>query len=362
LGLNHVDIGIGLCQKWNLPDVFSEAIRYHHVSANQILALKDKSTYKAIRITALASSMCDFILYGQSARSHSRTVTLAREVFQFDDEQTRNILSEIRTKSETLPDDFRIDATAIPSSDDILAQANELLATMSFSARAEADQIRATKIELETKNKSLQVACERLEKRATFDHLTELYNRAFLDAYLNKHLRQSRRGPHPIGVILCDIDRFKQVNDTYGHQFGDAVLQHVARVLKASVNDDDVVARYGGEEFIITTTNKSLEEISATAEAIRYNVENTSLEHGGIQIKITLSAGVSATDMDQDVDKITADALIAAADKAMYAAKAHGRNRVQAHFGQPADECCAVKGFPNVAMDTPTLPTGARIS
>lgn len=330
LGVDHIEIGLGLCQKWNLPEVFQNAIEHHHESANQLLALKHLASFPAIRVTALASSMCDFILYGQSARSHSRTVTIAREIFDFDDETTRTILTEIRTKSESLPSEYRIDVTALPPMEEILSQANDMLATMSLSAQAETERVRATKAELETKNRSLELACERLEKRATFDHLTELYNRAFLDAYLNKQLRPAHRGQMPVGVILCDIDRFKNINDTYGHQFGDAVLHHVAQVLKASVSEEDVVARYGGEEFVIATTTKTLEEINLTAEQIRANVEQASLEHAGIRLNVTLSAGVSASSVTSPAHgAVTAEALIAAADKAMYAAKGLGRNRVR---------------------------------
>ncbi len=358
MGIDHIEIGMALCQKWNLPEVFCNAIEYHHASANQILALKDFATYPAIRVTALASSMCDFILYGQSARSHSRTITLARDIFDFDDDTTRTILTEIRTKSESLPDEYRIDVRAVPPMEEILTQANDMLATMSLSAQAEAERVRATKVELETKNRSLELACERLEKRATFDHLTELYNRAFLDAYLSKHLRPAHRSQLPVGVILCDIDRFKNVNDTYGHQFGDAVLHHVAQVLKASVSEEDVVARYGGEEFVVATTTKAADEVIETAERIRANVEQASLDHAGIRINITLSAGVSTTDEQPSDALVTAEALIAAADKAMYAAKALGRNRVQTTLtgsrSGPAGP--TAQPIPELDIDLPSMP------
>jgi diguanylate cyclase (GGDEF)-like protein len=127
----------------------------------------------------------------------------------------------------------------------------------------------------------------------------------------------------------------------------------VAQVLKASVGDEDVVARYGGEEFVIATTGKTYAEINQTAERIRTNVEQTSLEHAGVRINVTLSAGVSATSPSTSDPPLTSETLIARADKAMYVAKGLGRNRVQLLPLSTTDSGEEGRPFPELPLGCP---------
>ncbi|HZK43724.1 MAG TPA: diguanylate cyclase [Syntrophomonadaceae bacterium] len=168
---------------------------------------------------------------------------------------------------------------------------------------------------------------QRISSLARTDYLTGLLNRrAFierLEAELNKGIRKAGN----IGLIITDIDNFKLVNDTYGHQAGDQVLQDFAQSLKKSCRGYDFVGRYGGEEFIIAMPEADLEMTALTAERIRKQIEqnDTFLKDFPVRVKVTASFGITA--MEKGAPNTT-DTLISAADNALYLAKRSGRNQV----------------------------------
>lgn len=170
----------------------------------------------------------------------------------------------------------------------------------------------------------LQVALQELAVR---DSLTGLYNRRYLDETLDREVSRARREGNPLSLVMLDIDYFKRVNDTYGHQVGDEVLRTLAATLSADIRAEDVPCRYGGEEFLILLPNMPLETAMMRAEAWRAAVEKLSIAHGNFQLTFTISLGVSAY---PDHGK-TPDELTRCADQALYQAKHDGRNRVSIH-------------------------------
>jgi diguanylate cyclase (GGDEF)-like protein len=161
-----------------------------------------------------------------------------------------------------------------------------------------------------------------VSRQAVTDELTGLANHGRFQALLNAEIEQVRRYHHPIGLIMLDIDDFKAVNDTYGHQQGDAVLRHVASVLRENSRDADSPARYGGEELSLILPHTDLEGAFAIAERIREAVEGLRVARadGGGFLRITASLGVTSSTVG---DK---DMLIADADGALYEAKRRGKN------------------------------------
>jgi diguanylate cyclase (GGDEF)-like protein len=161
-----------------------------------------------------------------------------------------------------------------------------------------------------------------VSRQAVTDELTGLANHGRFQALLNAEIEQVRRYHHPIGLIMLDIDDFKAVNDTYGHQQGDAVLRHVASVLRENSRDADSPARYGGEELSLILPHTDLEGAFAIAERIREAVEGLRVARadGGGFLRITASVGVTSSTVG---DK---DRLIADADGALYEAKRRGKN------------------------------------
>lgn len=161
---------------------------------------------------------------------------------------------------------------------------------------------------------------------AVVDPLTGLYNRRFLDQQMEKTQRQSVRDGATFAVVMIDIDHFKKVNDTYGHEAGDRVLHQFGDWLKNSVRPLDTVCRLGGEEFTILMPNTSRDSAFKVADRIRNEIENQSFCIGEDKapIGITISAGVSSSNADERLP----DEIIAEADAALYSAKLKGRNRV----------------------------------
>jgi diguanylate cyclase (GGDEF)-like protein len=177
--------------------------------------------------------------------------------------------------------------------------------------------------------KQLESANQALQLLATLDSLTQLANRRRFDEYLDHELRRMAREKAPLSLILCDIDFFKGYNDIYGHQAGDNCLQQVARAISQTMKRPaDLVARYGGEEFAVILPNTNAEGAVQIAEKVRSEVNALKITHVDSQADkcLTLSLGVaSIIPRYKSVSAI----LISAADKALYQAKAEGRNTVR---------------------------------
>jgi diguanylate cyclase (GGDEF)-like protein len=166
-----------------------------------------------------------------------------------------------------------------------------------------------------------------IECLSMIDQLTNIPNRRSFDDRLRVEWKHAIREHEPISMMILDLDRFKTVNDTYGHQQGDVVLQTIAGVFfKVLKRPTDFAARWGGEEFVVLMPNTSLEGALDVAENLRHEVEDTLIPNAnGSDIKITLSIGV--TSLQPTVDS-SMDAFFSKADKALYNAKEAGRNKV----------------------------------
>lgn len=172
---------------------------------------------------------------------------------------------------------------------------------------------------------SLALENNRLYEISVLDGLTSLYNRRYLEQRLTKEVSYSKRYRKPLTIFMVDIDFFKQLNDSYGHQAGDLVLRKVSGTLSDALREYDVVARYGGEEFsvILPTTGKA--KGATIAERLRSSVAQTDFKHRDRSIPVTISVGVASFPEDGD----SPESLLASADKALYRAKEAGRNQVQ---------------------------------
>jgi len=178
--------------------------------------------------------------------------------------------------------------------------------------------------DLERARREVEEANRRLEELATTDALTGLCNRRQFMVLLEGEMRRRRRHPAPLAIVMFDVDRFKTINDTYGHGFGDSVLQEVARAMRGGARETDVVARYGGDEFMILMPETTAEEALAAAERVRELVGARSLATAdGAAVRLTVSGGVGAA---VPGEAVTPDDVVRRADEALYAAKSAGRN------------------------------------
>jgi len=173
---------------------------------------------------------------------------------------------------------------------------------------------------VEKRTEELLDSNEKLKHLSITDTLTKLYNRMKLEETLNEQLRLANRYKTPFGVIIIDIDYFKEVNDTYGHQAGDQVLFEIANILQAKTRETDIVGRWGGEEFLIVSPKTDLKGLTQLAKTLRSSIEEYEFK---IVKRKTASFGVTQYKLDENID-----AMIDRADDALYKAKKAGRNKV----------------------------------
>jgi diguanylate cyclase (GGDEF)-like protein len=183
----------------------------------------------------------------------------------------------------------------------------------------------AANAELSAKKEELSEANDKLLRISLTDGLTDIDNRRCLEDRLHEMWQHSLRLHEPIALIMCDIDKFKSVNDNFGHQAGDSVLKEVAQLLKGEAREIDRVGRYGGEEFLLILPGTVLDAAVTFAERLREKVDRHTFTYSGGTLTRTISCGVAAAPHPRVNDQ---EALLRAADDALYVAKETGRNRV----------------------------------
>lgn len=177
---------------------------------------------------------------------------------------------------------------------------------------------------LSTRVATLEKELEKAKKESKEDFLTKLYNKRALDEYLEIKEGEFKRYERNYSVVMFDLDKFKDVNDTYGHDAGDAILRAFANILKKDCRNVDVVGRFGGEEFMALLSETDLSGAVAFAQKVREDVQKARFMYRGKRIKVTLSAGVA-----ERKAHVSAKAAIGSADEYLYIAKKEGRNRVE---------------------------------
>ena len=181
-------------------------------------------------------------------------------------------------------------------------------------------------LKVKYRTKELEESKEKLKRMALHDPLTDLYNRRYFDTIIEELISLSIRNKEPLCLILLDIDHFKKINDSYGHDVGDMVLKKLAKELLAVLRDSDVITRIGGEEFAIVFPKTKISGAYKTSEKIREIIENLKIKiDEETTISFTISIGVAV--FDESIDKNT-HTMIKRADKALYKAKNSGRNKV----------------------------------
>lgn len=174
--------------------------------------------------------------------------------------------------------------------------------------------------------RQLVLAREELRDQATHDGLTGLLNRSTILTLLERELMRGEREKHPVSLLLIDLDRFKSINDSYGHLAGDAVLQEATRRMKSAIRGYDAIGRYGGEEFLVVLPDCASVDAAARAERIRFAMAADPFSTLEVPLRVTCSIGVSFRSNPHPVD---ARHLVREADEALYLAKRTGRDRVE---------------------------------
>jgi diguanylate cyclase (GGDEF)-like protein len=185
--------------------------------------------------------------------------------------------------------------------------------------------------------KIVSSAQRKLRHMASTDPLTGLFNRWHMIDLAEKELARYQRSQHPIGLLLLDIDHFKSINDSHGHEVGDKVLVAVANTIKADLRSQDLIARWGGEEFLVLLPDTDLEQARASAERIRQALMQKRWSFGDQSVAVTISVGVSEFQEDDGLQS-----AINRADRALYSSKDNGRNRVEVYSGGASSESVSI--------------------
>jgi diguanylate cyclase len=167
---------------------------------------------------------------------------------------------------------------------------------------------------------------ESLRKQAIRDPLTGLFNRRYMEESLEREFRRASRRESPLAILMIDIDHFKRLNDSFGHEAGDAVLRELAKVFQAQLRAEDIASRYGGEEFVLILPESDMAAASECADRLQQAVHAMQIQHYGRTLEgISLSIGLTCFPQQGK----TVDSLMRTADAALYRAKENGRDRVE---------------------------------
>ena len=305
--------GADIAERWKLGEQLVGAICHHH---------DDDPPDRPVWLVTWIAERVSAVFEGD-VESARESAIAALAVADLDEAFCDLLLEELpyRVRDAAAGFDRPVEQAEL---DDLLRDANARLVELNRNFHIAIQRLETLLAEKEALAAELAEANSRLEKQAATDGLTGLWNhRAFQDQ-LKRDLHRSSRNGEPLSLVLLDVDHFKSFNDTYGHQVGDKVLKHVARLLKDATREGDVPARYGGEEFVLILPSTKREDALLVANRVRQRLERSEIRVGDEDVTVTASFGISTVQGDSAHDR--AIELIASADAAMYCAKRGGRN------------------------------------
>jgi diguanylate cyclase (GGDEF)-like protein len=327
-GCDHTEVGAWLLGRWKLPEFLQTAARLSHGLAGAG-ADADAQIDNLVRSVELSGAIADIWAQSDPARAAERVKDRAATVLDLDHAELEPVLGQVASAMVgDIAKLFDIDSGTPDEVNGILEQAKEALVIMTFQAAQQAEQAALSASNLRAENRALAEGAGR-------DKLTGLYNRERLESHLSEEFGRAQRMGKPLSILFCDVDHFKGVNDTHGHQAGDQVLSRVAALLTDGMRELDLVARYGGEEFVVILPGTPAAGARVVAERVRKKIEaNVCALPSGVDLRVTISIG-TATLAPPGGYASKAD-LVRAADEALYVAKRGGRNRIEEAAAPPA--------------------------
>jgi diguanylate cyclase (GGDEF)-like protein len=298
LKTDHAMVGGWFLKRWGLPSRLITAVSGSHEC--------DNNPEPLAKCTAISSRIADIWICPDTASATVSVAETAKALLNLPSMQISKILEMTAAALPEITQNLDISVGNEKFVYDLLDLSREALAEINIKALQEARDIAS---------------------QAHRDALTSLYNRAYLNQILEEQFNLSKAVGQPFTLIFLDIDQFKSINDTHGHQGGDAVLVSVAQAIRSATRDQDAVVRFGGDEFVVLLAETGEELGVKIAERIRATVERRLHDAGGgNQIRITVSVGWTTMTLNSGIT--TAKELLETADRSLYRAKAAGRNRV----------------------------------
>lgn len=328
LGFTHVEVGLGLCRRWNLNPEIVDAIAVHHASVHRIVPLKFDSSVSLSAALITASHVSEYLseISHNLSCSREQIERLLIQIFAMRPNDIFRALGEIDQRVNELSAAFGIDVGRAPELETILSEAQQILAEIAITSQLRLVNAHVSVGRAERIRIAAEEQMESLQDTAWRDHLTGAFNRAWLEQSLNSTLRQAQERRLSVGLMFIDVDQFKRINDTLGHQEGDVVLQKLTGILRESIRMTDSVVRYGGDEFVITLKDVNADMLTMIADQILGRVR-AELKPAIYDQTITCSLGTALYKPEESA-VVRSEALIKEADRAMYEAKRRGGNRV----------------------------------
>jgi len=323
LGADHAAIGGWLLQQWRLPPRLQTAVAASH-NLEQLQIREDWLPF--VQCVSVSGPLVDILESEQPEQACEFSIKLAEERLGISAEALEAILEDLEADMKESESLFDLDLKDFILSASLLEQARETLMVRNLQNIQQTSELNEAARTLESRTRDL-------EEKSRHDGLTGLLNRTYFDERFNDDFKVAQKQGWPITVMFLDLDHFKKVNDTYGHQAGDEILQHSAKILDDATRDEDIVARYGGEEFIIVLPGYGENAALIIAERIVSAFRSTTHPlQGQMEISITASIGVAVH--GEGVNFEDTKHLISAADIAVYAAKQQGRDRHVVYSGE----------------------------
>jgi diguanylate cyclase (GGDEF)-like protein len=313
LGFTHAEAGGILAQQWKLPPLLSVPVGSHHSPEK----VTDPTLKKLTELVRVSGRCADVFVDEEPAMAIADVRKLLAEYDNLPDADA--LLAEIGKRTKEVASLFEINIGSTAEYDAILKRANEALVDLTLQTQQQASQLAQLN--------------QALKERAETDGLTGLSNRGTFDQYLNEHFQEALAQKKYLSVLLLDLDKFKSINDRFGHPAGDAVLKAVAKLLKSAARPQDLAARYGGEELMLILPGTPRAVAAAIAESIRRAIAAKQIVTGQHSIPVTASIGVVCYEPGSPI--AAAAHLIKAADLAVYNAKHAGRNCVKVFSLKP---------------------------
>lgn len=328
----HDGVAGHLRDRWNLPNTFFEVMEHHH-------DLPSDGHPPLVRVARLAESLAAPLMVSDKRSAVNRLYSQLRDEAKLDREQVDALSEKLGRIVQERARAMGLSVSKQPKYSEIVTAANRSLAEMNLNYEQLIGELEATKAQLEQLlSEKRKLAKELEEKNVRLTHvsqtdaLTGLPNRRGYKERMTIELARSARASTPLCLIMGDIDHFKQVNDTWGHDFGDRVISAIASVLKTNLRRTDFAARIGGEEFAIVLPDTPLEGAVLAAEKILEKVRGRKLHRpdktrGNVTISLGAAQiqGPCTANFDPD-DCI--ERLYRAADEALYKSKRNGRDQV----------------------------------
>jgi diguanylate cyclase (GGDEF)-like protein len=326
-GATHAEAGGLLAEMWKLPVMLAVPIASHHVPA----AVIDTPLRKLAELVYVAGRCADIYVDPDAAPAIADVRATCARQYGLSDADCDAVIAEIGKRTQEAAGLFEIKIGSTEEYDEILKRANATLVELTLRTQQQAKSLAAQATKLSARASTLQQRNAQLQRQATTDALTGLSNRARFDQFLDEQLRRASaagaRAPGPLALLILDLDHFKQVNDRFGHQAGDAVLRAVGRVLQTVTRASDLAARYGGEELALVLPDTPRAAAVKIAETLRRSIAARAVPVGSAHVRVTASIGLAVWEPGSPL--VTPAHLIRAADLAVYSAKGAGRNRVK---------------------------------